>query len=48
MNITKSIETIFKWAIQEPIVVESPLKLGVPLPKAIITMAYGDQVTNML
>lgn len=37
-----------QWAIQGPIVVESALRLGVPLPKAIMAMAYGDQLTNML
>ena len=37
-----------QWAIQGPIVIESALKLGVPLPKAIMALAYGDQVTNML
>lgn len=37
-----------QWAIQGPIVVESALQLGVPLPKAIMAMAYGDQLTNML
>jgi short-chain fatty acids transporter len=37
-----------QWAVQGPIVVESALKLGVPLPKAIMAMAYGDQITNML
>ena len=37
-----------QWAVQGPIVVESALKLGVPLPKAIMALAYGDQVTNML
>ena len=37
-----------QWAIQGPLVVESALKLGVPLPKAIMALAYGDQVTNML
>ena len=37
-----------QWAIQGPIVIESALKLGVPLPKAIMAMAYGDQITNML
>ncbi|HAT66993.1 MAG TPA: short-chain fatty acid transporter, partial [Flavobacteriaceae bacterium] len=31
-----------------PIVVESALQLGVPLPKAIMALAYGDQLTNML
>lgn len=37
-----------QWAIQGPLVVESALKLNVPLPKAIMALAYGDQVTNML
>lgn len=37
-----------QWAVQGPIVVESALKLGVPLPKAIMALSYGDQITNML
>ncbi len=37
-----------QWTIQGPVVVESALKLGVPLPKAIMALAYGDQITNML
>ncbi|MFP2995683.1 TIGR00366 family protein [Spongiivirga sp. MCCC 1A20706] len=37
-----------QWAIQGPIVVESALSLNVPLPKAIMALAYGDQITNML
>lgn len=37
-----------QWAIQGPVVIESALKLGVPLPKAIMALAYGDQITNML
>ncbi len=37
-----------QWAIQGPIVIESALKLGVPLPKAIMALAYGDQITNMM
>lgn len=37
-----------QWAIQGPIVIESALKLGVPLNKALMALAYGDQVTNML
>ena len=28
--------------------IESALKLGVPLPKAIMALAYGDQLTNMM
>ena len=37
-----------QWVVQGPIVVESALKLGIPLPKAIMALAYGDQITNML
>jgi len=37
-----------QWVVQGPIVLESALKLGVPLPKAIMALAYGDQITNML
>jgi short-chain fatty acids transporter len=37
-----------QWAVQGPIVVESAMQLGVPLPKAIMALAYGDQLTNML
>ena len=37
-----------QWAIQGPIVIESALKLGVDLPKAIMALSYGDQITNML
>lgn len=37
-----------QWAIQGPIVIESAMKLGVPLNKAIMALAYGDQLTNML
>jgi short-chain fatty acids transporter len=29
-------------------VVESATRLGVPLPKLIMALAYGDQITNML
>ena len=37
-----------QWVIQGPIIIESALKLGVPLEKAIMALAYGDQITNML
>jgi short-chain fatty acids transporter len=37
-----------QWAVQGPIVIESALKLSVPLPKAVMALAYGDQLTNML
>lgn len=37
-----------QWAIQGPIIISSSQELGVPLHKAILAMAYGDQLTNML
>lgn len=37
-----------QWAVQGPLVIESALQLNVPLPKAIMALAYGDQITNML
>lgn len=37
-----------QWVVQGPIVIESALQLGVPLNKAIMALAYGDQITNML
>lgn len=37
-----------QWAIQGPIALESASQLGVPLPKIIMALSYGDQVTNML
>lgn len=37
-----------QWAVQGPLVLESAMALGVPLPKAIMALAYGDQLTNML
>ncbi len=37
-----------QWAVQGPLVLESAVTLGVPLPKIIMALAYGDQLTNML
>lgn len=37
-----------QWAIQGPIALESGLELGVSLPKMVMALAYGDQITNML
>ncbi|MFD2586509.1 short-chain fatty acid transporter [Croceitalea marina] len=37
-----------QWAVQGPLVLQSALALNVPLPKAIMALAYGDQITNML
>ena len=37
-----------QWAIQGPLIVQAALELNLPLEKAILAMAYGDQLTNML
>ncbi len=37
-----------QWAVQGPIILESALKLEVPLNKMVMALAYGDQITNML
>ncbi|NNJ54886.1 MAG: short-chain fatty acid transporter [Bacteroidia bacterium] len=37
-----------QWAIQGPIILEAATNLNVPLNKIILSMAYGDQLTNML
>lgn len=37
-----------QWAIQGPVVLESAVKLGVPINKTLMAFAYGDQITNML
>lgn len=37
-----------QWMIQGPIIVDACTKLGVPLQKGIMALAYGDQITNML
>lgn len=35
-------------AVQGPIIVEAATKLNIPLPKAIMALAYGDELTNMI
>ncbi len=37
-----------QWSIQGPILIEACLQTGAPLPKTIMAMAYGDEITNML
>jgi short-chain fatty acids transporter len=37
-----------QWAVQGPIIVTAANELGVSLPKSIMALAYGDQLTNML
>lgn len=37
-----------QWAIQGPILIEAATQLGADLPKTVLAMSYGDQLTNML
>ena len=37
-----------QWAVQGPIAMEAGAVDGVPLGKMIMSVAYGDQLTNML
>ena len=37
-----------QWAVQGPIIIDAATQLGVSLPKSILALAYGDQITNML
>lgn len=37
-----------QWAIQGPILIEAATQLNANLPKTIMAMTYGDQLTNML
>lgn len=37
-----------QWAVQGPILIQTATELNIPLGKAIMAMAYGDQLTNML
>ncbi|MCO5724536.1 short-chain fatty acid transporter [Robiginitalea marina] len=37
-----------QWAVQGPIVLQAAQTLGVPFPRAVMALAYGDQLTNML
>lgn len=37
-----------QWAVQGPIAIEAATATGTPLGKAVMSIAYGDQLTNML
>ncbi len=37
-----------QWAVQGPIIVEAAQNMHIPLGKAIMALAYGDEITNML
>jgi short-chain fatty acids transporter len=37
-----------QWAVQGPIAVEAARELGVPVSRAVLAIAYGDECSNML
>ncbi len=37
-----------QWAVQGPIITEAAQTLGVSIPKTVMALSYGDQLTNML
>ncbi|MAO01430.1 MAG: short-chain fatty acid transporter [Flavobacteriales bacterium] len=37
-----------QWVIQGPIIIDAANQLGINIPKCIMALAYGDQITNML
>ncbi|NOZ46325.1 MAG: short-chain fatty acid transporter [Chlorobi bacterium] len=37
-----------QWAVQGPVLVDAANQLGVSIPKTIMALAYGDQITNMM
>jgi short-chain fatty acids transporter len=37
-----------QWGVQGPIILNAATELGVSVPKSIMALAYGDQLTNML
>lgn len=37
-----------QWQVQGPILIDVARQLGVPMHKAVMSLVYGDQLTNML
>jgi short-chain fatty acids transporter len=37
-----------QWVVQGPIICKAAVELGLSTPKAVMALAYGDQLTNML
>jgi len=37
-----------QWAIQGPMIIQASTEIGVPIQKSIMSLVYGDQLTNML
>ncbi|MDC3050525.1 TIGR00366 family protein, partial [Flavobacteriales bacterium] len=37
-----------QWGVQGPVIIDAASQLNVPYWKAVMALAYGDQITNML
>jgi len=37
-----------QWAVQGPIIIDAAQQIGVALPKCVMALTYGDQLTNMM
>ena len=37
-----------QWGVQGPIAIQSAIEAGVSLPKMLLSVSYGDQLSNML
>ena len=37
-----------QWAVQGPMILQASIEIGVPIQKSIMSLVYGDQLTNML
>ena len=37
-----------QWAVQGPIIAEAATNLNIAIPKVVLALAYGDQLSNML
>ena len=37
-----------QWAVQGPIIIDAATQLGINIPKSVMALSYGDQLTNML
>jgi len=37
-----------QWMVQGPIILETAINMGLSVPKSIMALAYGDQLTNMM
>lgn len=37
-----------QWIVQGPLIVDTAIQLGVSIPKSVMALAYGDQLSNMI